>query len=503
MSEHKFKIGERVLYGSREVKILGFEKSPAKGVMIEDYPYGHGGPLVSYFYDEKGNSITIPPAIKDDRFYTNISALSKLPNSSKEEALKSNIPESLVGRYVRALKDNPCHIPNSRKGDIFLITGIGSMESIPNSNTTGRWCYLRENIGNSLELMPEGFNPEESIKPEYIKGNWYKMINGLYKDSVIKFDKIQDRYIYFTEGFTQKGSYPWSKGTWSLDICDLEPFDISQYADKFPTNHELYKEKSKFIVGKWYTNGQDGKSINGIYAFLDDTSTPNGYFPKNREYFKPSTKEAYDKQLGPKGIDGHIGVDGISIDDLLAEAKRRYPPGTKYYYKDVTCTREGADLKCHTSDNGKYVYITDGYGGSVYKDGIWSRIVEYSKVDKWTVGGYVRITKDGSFKGYYYRIGEVWKVTRYLNNQHVEASCGSKTTILDTNIECEWIGMEKPLEYISGIDPYEIKTDVITQYPLTPKECFKPIVMPLKQVSVTVQTESKINLIKTNKPVKI
>lgn len=42
----------------------------------------------------------------------------------------------------------------------------------------------------------------------------------------------------------------------------------------------------------------EGKNIECLGAFIDNQGENNGFYPYNKDYFKPSTKEAYDKQEG-------------------------------------------------------------------------------------------------------------------------------------------------------------------------------------------------------------
>jgi len=79
---------------------------------------------------------------------------------------------------------------------------------------------------------------------------------------------------------------------------------------------------------------------------------------------------------GSISYNGEVFVKGemkptIDKEALLKEARERYPIGTKY--KDLL---EGGieevkgEFKFYVYKN--VVYITDGYGGEVYKDGVWA-----------------------------------------------------------------------------------------------------------------------------------
>lgn len=63
----------------------------------------------------------------------------------------------------------------------------------------------------------------------------------------------------------------------------------------------------------------------------------------------------------------------LSADELVAEATKRYPIGT--LYKSATNPSATFTPKVQASFKYNGSYITDGYGGSVYKDGVWADIV--------------------------------------------------------------------------------------------------------------------------------
>ena len=82
-----------------------------------------------------------------------------------------------IGRYIRALVDNPNLGSGVRKGDISKIINKNQAD-FPNSK--GYYCSeaLRENyLGTRYELLPEDYSPEQEAKKpsvEFIPGKWYK-----------------------------------------------------------------------------------------------------------------------------------------------------------------------------------------------------------------------------------------------------------------------------------------------------------------------------------------
>lgn len=78
--------------------------------------------------------------------------------------------------------------------------------------------------------------------------------------------------------------------------------------------------------------------------------------------------------------------------------------------------------------------------------------------EKWAVGGYVRIIKNGSYRGSKYHVGEIWKVTEKQWGQ-VHAERNGISVILTTvahpsDVECEWVGMEYTAEPLLPSDSF-------------------------------------------------
>lgn len=104
----------------------------------------------------------------------------------------------------------------------------------------------------------------------------------------------------------------------------------------------------------------------------------------------------------------------LKEDELLEEARIRYPVGTKF--------KSAYDLKTE-----KIVETTDFYwwggtdivadsksGYSVYRKGKWAEIVEESKVEKWGVGTYVVALKDTEY--YSFKKGYIDEITKKYAN---------------------------------------------------------------------------------------
>lgn len=96
--------------------------------------------------------------------------------------------------------------------------------------------------------------------------------------------------------------------------------------------------------------------------------------------------------------------------------------------------------------------------------GVESKVfAEYPKLPKevdvpeWTIGGWVRIIRNGYYKNVFYETGEIWKIVEDnlcgVSSMDVERN-GKITRILfsGNHPECEWIGMTHPEESSTSIN---------------------------------------------------
>jgi hypothetical protein len=98
--------------------------------------------------------------------------------------------------------------------------------------------------------------------------------------------------------------------------------------DKVTEYYECIHASSNFTIGKIY-KCLDPHNINTCGNFIDNSGDRNGFSILNSEYFKPSTKEAYDLQNKPKHplancVKGKIYWSNNSV----------YPLGHLWRYKD-------------------------------------------------------------------------------------------------------------------------------------------------------------------------
>ena len=90
-----------------------------------------------------------------------------------------------IGRYIRALIDNPHSGMFVKKGDVGKIINRDQAD-FPNSKRY--YCTEaldKDNLGVKYELLPEDYSPEHEVKEpsvEFIPGRWYKWYQKNHKD---------------------------------------------------------------------------------------------------------------------------------------------------------------------------------------------------------------------------------------------------------------------------------------------------------------------------------
>lgn len=252
-------------------------------------------------------------------------------------------------------------------------------------------------------------------------------------------------------------------------------------ANKFIPQEEAlksFKQETKFIEGKWY-------KINNCWWAKFQTIHGSGVYWRYSEAI-PQSKIYIDlphNVLDWKDVsielltdlseiqaylpEGH--VDKIKKEepvDLLAEARKRFPVGSKFKcpngnkshyeanYNKEDDTWTVTTYKIIRIEGQDCVHSGNGY---LHFKGKWAIIISEAKQpeeEKWKVGGWVRITKDFEYRGISYKKGEVYKITyvnKTINPSVISVDAADKKVEMYTEFssqisECEWVGMNKPNE---------------------------------------------------------
>lgn len=158
-----------------------------------------------------------------------------------------------IGRYIRALVDNP-HLGNEvKKGDVGKIITRCQVD-FPNRKSYSCRCALsKDYLGVKYELLPEDYSPEKKFKEpsvEFIPGKWYK-----YNRWYIKYKEHIDGVWRSSEEIDSCKNYRQQEskfGDRDSDDKKILLTDLSEIQEYLPKGHPDKVIKQDFKVGKWY-----------------------------------------------------------------------------------------------------------------------------------------------------------------------------------------------------------------------------------------------------------
>lgn len=235
---------------------------------------------------------------------------------------------------------------------------------------------------------------------------------------------------------------------------------LKENVEEVPEYVELYKSgwDDKLLNTIWKTSNRfPSENVNWTtswtwkYLLTDEN---------HKQYFRASTASAYNAQFKKE-----------EPMDLLAEAKRRYPVGSKFKcvngnknsgyssYNKTTDTWTVTDYKYTRVNEQPAIHSDNGW---LYLEGKWATVVPEAKQPeekKWKVGGWVRLTKDFDYRGNSYKKGEYHQITNVNSSNKPSVVCSNRTNgfgnantlkvelyteFSSQTPECEWVGMNKP-----------------------------------------------------------
>jgi hypothetical protein len=152
-----------------------------------------------------------------------------------------------------------------------------------------------------------------------------------------------------------------------LEATKQEAEDFAKTLTVIPTNMEDFK------IGDWIVSLEDRdnyRKIGDVFQVVKFGSQPNMIYYTNETWGEAST---FRKALIHE-IPNNVEVLKQTEKELLAEACRRYPIGTKF-----KCITHGDivspdDYVFHTGDD--FTFVTNGDNGFMYRNGKWAEIVE-------------------------------------------------------------------------------------------------------------------------------
>ena len=251
-------------------------------------------------------------------------------------------PKSLVGRYLKALKDNPyCY--TYKKGDYIEIIEDNLKNKI---KCKREYIYFHENYNfnfSEVELMPEGFDPNTKTTTKFEVGKWYEYsAEYINHKTYAKYSANQSvgRRFYYDEIITENNGFK-KEHNWSVLTCKpVLLTDLSEIQQYLPDNHP---DKIKPIKNMFK---KDDYIVTTLKTKLPDTE-----------------------------------------ESLLEEVKRKYPVGTvikKISGNDFYTIQN--DLFAFYGDNTiihKLPFDDDSYSVStIYQYGKWAEIISLPETKK-------------------------------------------------------------------------------------------------------------------------
>lgn len=176
----------------------------------------------------------------------------------KEQQKYFNDLSQHIGRYIRALVDNPHQGSGVYKGNIGKIIDKDRVD-FPDFKRYHCTCALdKNNLGIKYELLPEDYSPEQEVKEsnvEFIPGKWYK-----YNRWYIKYKEHIDGVWRSSEEIDSCKKYrekESSFGDRDSDDKKILLIDLSEIQDFLPEGHPDKVKNFKLEVGKWYSFNWD------------------------------------------------------------------------------------------------------------------------------------------------------------------------------------------------------------------------------------------------------
>ena len=163
-----------------------------------------------------------------------------------------------IGRYIRALVDNPYSGSGVKKGDVGKIVS-DCLADFPNRKSYHCICALSENhLGVKYELLPEDYSPEQEIKEpsiEFIPGKWYNFttMKGKY-NLYVKVSSVTDKNLFFSNGESISNGHFGEAYSINIEFIENPRLveDLSEIQEYLPEGHPDKIKVINLEIGKWY-----------------------------------------------------------------------------------------------------------------------------------------------------------------------------------------------------------------------------------------------------------
>lgn len=237
----------------------------------------------------------------------------------KEQQKYFNDLSQHIGRYIRALVDNPNAGSRVYKGDIGKII---DKDRVDFPNFTRYHCTQaldKDHLGTKYELLPEDYSPEQETKRsniEFIAGKWYKY-NGWYIKYKEHIDGVwrSSEQINSHKRYLQKES---SFGDRDSDDKKILLIDLSEIQEYLPEGHPDKVKNFKLEVGKWYSFNWDWAGKDHIVVAKIKEVTEKDFIISWRSYLWNDNDY--------NDSDGYFFKDISNIKELSIEEVQPYLP---------------------------------------------------------------------------------------------------------------------------------------------------------------------------------
>ena len=254
-----------------------------------------------------------------------------------------------IGRYIRALVDNPNSGSKVKNGDIGKIISSNRAD-FPNRKGYSCTCALdKNNLGIKYELLPEDYSPEQEVKEpniEFIPGKWYKYNRWYikYKEHVNDIWRSSEQIDSCKKYSQQEGSF----GDRDSDDKKILLIDLSEIQEYLPEGHPDKVKAIDLKVGKWYSFNWDYFGKDRIVIAKIKEVTEKDFIISWRSYLWNDNDY--------NDSDGYFFKDISNIKELSIEEVQPYLPNG---HPDKITNQKfeiGKWYKWYQKNHGKYHY---------------------------------------------------------------------------------------------------------------------------------------------------
>ena len=311
-----------------------------------------------------------------------------------------------IGRYIRALVDNPHSGSKVKKGDIGKIITRCQVD-FPNRKSYSCTCALsKDYLGVKYELLPEDYSPEQETKEpniEFISGKWYNFttMKGKY-NLYVKVASVTDRNLFFMNRESISDGYLGKADCIAIKFIENPRLveDLSEIQDFLPDGHpdkitsDVFK-KGEYIVitdkfDSWikdfvsnhiYKQRKDSTYLQPEYDSLN--SITNDWFKYTRNnshnwrYATQEEVDEYERRGKPYDVI-ELQKKQLSMQEIQEKCKKRFPIGCTFIPIGSSNRRILKDDSCTYCIVGKNIWAHSG-GGHLYKNGEWAKLVSSPK----------------------------------------------------------------------------------------------------------------------------